>query len=94
MTNNALPNACGNREAQPLHILLMDDHAIVRRGIKQLIAEEFPNAVFGEAQNLVAGMQQLENPAWTIMIFDISLPDGNGLDLLKKLASAIPKRGY
>lgn len=77
-------------QVSPMHVLLMDDHALVRQGIKQLIAQEFPEAVFGEARNLAEAKQHLRSQDWTVMILDISVPDGNGLDLLQEVHLSHP----
>lgn len=65
-----------------MRILLVDDHEIVRRGLKQFLAEEFPAADFGEASRLPAARQLVVEQDWTLVVLDISLPDGSGLDLL------------
>lgn len=66
-------------------ILIVDDHAIVRQGLKGLLAEAFPGALVGEAQNAVEFYKHLRNPIWNLVILDINMPDGNGLELLKVL---------
>jgi DNA-binding NarL/FixJ family response regulator len=65
-----------------MRILLVDDHEIVRRGLKQLLVEEFPAAEFGEASRLPAARQLVAEQDWTLVVLDINLPDGSGLDLL------------
>ena len=73
-----------------LRILIVDDHGIIRQGLKQILADGFPNAVFGEAEN---GNQALEaawkNP-WDVALLDITMPGKGGLEVLKQLVEAQP----
>jgi DNA-binding NarL/FixJ family response regulator len=74
-----------------LRILLVDDHEIVLRGLKQLLAEAFPEAVFGEAGNLPQARQQLTQNRWNLVLLDINLPGGNGLELIADIRRAHPE---
>lgn len=76
-----------------MQILLIDDHEIVRRGLKQLLASEFPNAVFGEASSMSQARTQIVQQDWKLVLLDINLSDGSGLDLIpevKRLCPAAP----
>jgi two-component system, NarL family, invasion response regulator UvrY len=66
-------------------ILIADDHAIVRRGLKQILVEEFDKAHFGEAQDGDEVMSLVEKQPWDIIILDITMPGRNGLDVLKEI---------
>lgn len=66
-------------------ILIVDDHPVVRQGLKQILAEEFPSATFGEAQNAPEALDLVTRRRWDIVILDISLPGKSGLELLKEL---------
>lgn len=68
-----------------VRILLADDHAVVRRGLKQLILEELAHAFVGEAATGQAVLDSVRNENWDAVVLDISLPDKNGLDVLKEL---------
>lgn len=74
-----------------MRALLVDDHEIVRRGLKQLLAEAFPEAVFGEADNLPQARQQLTQHKWNLVLLDINLPGGSGLELISDIRHAHPK---
>jgi two-component system, NarL family, invasion response regulator UvrY len=76
---------------KPLSVLLVDDHAIVRQGVKQIIAQEFPNAVFGEAQNADEALAKLSNSDWSVMIVDVGMPGRNGLEVLSDAQQSNPK---
>ncbi|MDQ3812683.1 MAG: response regulator transcription factor [Armatimonadota bacterium] len=74
-----------------IRILITDDHAIVRRGLKDILADEFPGANFGEAQNAVELLRQLRQQTWDIVILDITMPGRSGLDVLKDVKHEHPK---
>lgn len=73
-----------------MRILLVDDHEIVRRGLKQLLAEAFPKAVFGEASRVPEASELLVEQEWSLVLLDINLPGGSGLDLLTEVKRLRP----
>jgi len=74
-----------------LRILLADDHAVVRRGVKQIIAEAFAQATFGEAQNVPELLKLIGSEHWNIVVLDLNMPDGSGLEALKQIKQAHPQ---
>ncbi len=68
-----------------IRILIVDDHAIVRRGLRDLLSDEFHSAAFGEASDARLALEQLRKKEWDIALLDIALPGKSGLDLLKEL---------
>ena len=74
-----------------MRVLIVDDHAILRSGLKELLADAFPGAAFGEASNAPQALEQLKKKEWDVALLDITLPGKNGLDLLKELKVARPK---
>ncbi len=68
-----------------MRILLVDDHEILRHGLKQLLTELFPEAVFGEAGSVVQARTLIGERQWHLMLLDINLPGGSGLDLLAEV---------
>ena len=74
-----------------MRILLVDDHEIVRRGLKQLLAEEFPKAVFGEATRVPQARELVTQKDWHLVVLDINLPGGSGLDLLAEVRRLRPQ---
>lgn len=68
-----------------LKILLADDHAVVRKGVKQILAENFTQASFGEAQNIHELLEIVDREHWDIVVLDLSMPGGNGLEALKQI---------
>ena len=55
-------------------ILLIDDHPVVRHGIKQILTGAFSPAVIGEAANAQEGFDQIRNSDWDVVVLDITLP--------------------
>ena len=71
-------------------ILLVDDHPIVRQGIKQVLVGAFQPALVGEADNAEEGLSEVRNTAWDVLVLDLTLPGVSGLDLLKDLRRERP----
>jgi DNA-binding NarL/FixJ family response regulator len=78
-------------KSPPLHILLTEDHASTRLGIRQILFEEFPHLEIGEAADAAATLRVLESGTWNLLILDISLPDRHGLDLLAEVRRRHPE---
>jgi two-component system invasion response regulator UvrY len=74
-----------------INILIADDHAVVRRGLKQILSEESDMAVFDEACNAGELLKRIDKRDWDIVILDITLPDRSGLDVLEELKRKLPK---
>ena len=74
-----------------MRILIVDDHAIVRRGLRELLSDEFHGAAFGEASDAQQALEQLRKKEWDVALLDIALPGKSGLDLLKELKTGWPK---
>lgn len=73
-------------------ILVADDHAIIRRGLIQILTEEPDMTVVGEAQNAEELLDLTHEQAWDIAILDVSMPGRGGLEILKDLKSQYPTR--
>jgi len=71
-------------------ILLVDDHVVVRDGLKRLLDELPTKATFGEASSAAEALQLLKLQPWDVVILDISLEDGNGLETLKDIKKIRP----
>ncbi len=74
-----------------INILIADDHSMVRRGLKETLLEEFSTIHFGEANNGDELLREAKGGSWNIIISDLSMPGGNGLELIKQLKQEIPK---
>ncbi|MBM2811491.1 MAG: Response regulator, LuxR family [Chloroflexi bacterium] len=73
-----------------IRVLIVDDHAIVRSGLRALLSNEFRGAAFGEASDARQALEQLRNKKWDVAVLDIVLPGKSGLDLLKELKAEWP----
>jgi len=74
-----------------IKILIADDHAIVREGLKQIVAEEKDMLVAGEAGDTNEMFDLLKKEEFTIIILDISMPGRSGLEALKFLKKNYPE---
>jgi DNA-binding NarL/FixJ family response regulator len=66
-------------------ILLIDDHPTVREGLKHAISDESDFTIVGEAASIHTALEVLGTTDADAIILDLSLPDGDGIDLLKKI---------
>ncbi|HVT61211.1 MAG TPA: response regulator transcription factor [Thermoanaerobaculia bacterium] len=71
-------------------ILLVDDHAVVRQGLRQILEESIPGAVFEDAASAEEAMRKAQAGEWDVAILDLSLPDMSGLEALKELRRSRP----
>jgi len=74
-----------------VRILLVDDHAIFRAGVRQWLGTDATLEVVAEAGSAKAALEQLHQSHPDLVLLDISLPDGSGIDLLGKLLAAQPE---
>jgi len=74
-----------------IKILIADDHAIVREGLKQIVAEENSMRVAGEAGTTAELFKLLQRETWDIVVLDINMPGKSGLEALKQMRSEFPK---
>jgi two-component system, NarL family, invasion response regulator UvrY len=74
-----------------LKILLADDHAVVRQGVKQILAEAFAESSFGEARNAHELLALVGSERWDIVVLDLNMPDSNGLEALKQIKQDHPQ---
>ena len=77
-------------ECLQIRVLIVDDHAIVRRGLKALVSDEFRGAAFGEASDARQALEQLRKNTWDIALLDVTMPGKSGLELLKELKAEWP----
>ena len=74
-----------------IKVLMADDHAIVRKGLRQILNEGSPNCQVEEAINGQEVLNKVYDGAFDILVLDISLPDRNGLELVREIKSVKPK---
>ena len=76
---------------RPLKILIVDDHPMMRVGMRQTLAKEFTDAVLREASDAQQALELVWNEEWDIVLLDITMPGRSGLDGLKELKQVNPK---
>ena len=76
---------------RPWRVLIVDDHEVVRDGIKNILDETPGEVTFGEASTLPEATRLVESQPWDIAILDISLGQRSGLELLKDLKAIRPQ---
>ena len=72
-------------------ILLVDDHAVVRQGLKQILSDTVPAAEFGDAAGGGEALQKVRAEHWHLVILDLSLGENSGLDVLKEIRQMRPR---
>ncbi len=76
-----------------MRILLADDHAMFRSGLRRILEDEFPKVVIGEVQNHHELREQVRSAEWDLLLLDISLGERNGLQelpILKQIRPNLP----
>ena len=74
-----------------IQVLIADDHAILRRGLKEILMRELEGAVCGEAKDATETLSCIEHGDWDLVILDITMPGRSGLEVLRDLKTARPK---
>jgi len=74
-----------------IQILIVDDHAILRRGLKEILEREFPDVSIGGAGTAEQALTQLDSEKWDLVILDITMPGRSGVDVLRHLKALRPK---
>jgi len=74
-----------------MNVLIADDHAVVRRGLKQILLDRYPAAGVAEADNAQEVLNLVCEQHWDILVLDISMPGKSGVEVLKELKKLHPK---
>ena len=74
-----------------MRILITEDHAVVRQGLKLILADHFKKAVFGEARNATEALARVWKEKWDVVVLDITLRGRSGLEVLKEIKRSRPK---
>jgi DNA-binding NarL/FixJ family response regulator len=70
-----------------IRVIIVDDHAIVRQGLKRILSETPDMTVAGEAENGVEALKKIREGEWDVVLLDVSMPGRNGADTLKQILS-------
>jgi len=74
-----------------MRVLIADDHAVFRRGLRETLVEGFSRITFGEARTAQEALDHVRRQDWDVVILDISMPGKSGLDILDELKRLRPK---
>lgn len=74
-----------------IRVLIADDHAIVRQGLRSILADTEDMSVSGEAENGVRALQMARSGDYDVVLMDVNMPDRNGIDTLKLIKKELPK---
>jgi DNA-binding NarL/FixJ family response regulator len=74
-----------------LKVLIADDHAIVRKGLREILREAAANTHVGEASNGDEALAHVQADNWDVVVLDITMPGQNGLEVLKQLKQQKPE---
>ena len=74
-----------------IRVLIADDHAILRRGLKEILVRELDQVTCGEAEDAQQALTEVQSHTWDLVILDISMPGRSGLDLLGDLRQTQPQ---
>lgn len=73
-----------------IRILLADDYTIIRKGVRQILTQEYPSAQIEELEEEDEWRQKIENTTWDIIISDLPMPDRGGLETLRRTRQEFP----
>jgi two-component system invasion response regulator UvrY len=74
-----------------MRILIADDHAVVRLGLKKILTEAFKRAYIGEATNSQEALERVWKEPWDVVILDLTMPGRSGLEVLKEIKRERPR---
>jgi two-component system invasion response regulator UvrY len=74
-----------------IHVLVADDHPLIRSGLRHVLAEQPDFAPPGEAEDAQEAIQQIGQQTWDLLILDIGMPGQSGLELIPELRRRYPE---
>jgi two-component system, NarL family, invasion response regulator UvrY len=74
-----------------MQILIVDDHPIMRQGIRELLTRQYSEATVAEAKNAAQMLSQVRQHDWDLLVLDLNLPDKSGLDCLQEVKRMRPR---
>jgi two-component system, NarL family, response regulator DevR len=80
----------GPQTFMPLRVMIVDDHEVVRDGIKALLAEEEGLTIAGEAGSVREAIDRADGARPDVVVMDIRLPDGSGIDATREIRARLP----
>ena len=74
-----------------IRVFVLDDHELVRTGLRTLLEAESDMEVVGEAGTAEEGLQLIRELEPDVAILDVRLPDGNGIEVCREIQSVLPR---
>lgn len=74
-----------------LRILIADDHSVVRKGLRQILLDEFPTAKIEEVPDAEELIKKVMSDKWDVVVSDLSMPGRSGLDALQQIKLSHPQ---
>jgi DNA-binding NarL/FixJ family response regulator len=74
-----------------IRILLADDHTIIRKGLKQILLDEYPSAIIEEANDAEEVIKKTMTTSYSIIICDLSMPGRSGMDVVLHMKQNCPE---
>ena len=91
MTQPASGPPSGEETAQPISVFLLDDHEVVRRGVRDLLEAEPDIRVIGEAGTVSSALARIPALRPDVAVLDVRLPDGDGVSVCREIRSKMPE---
>ena len=79
------------RDGRPIGVFLLDDHEIVRRGVRELLEAEPDIVVVGEAGTAASALARIPALRPDVAVLDVRLPDGDGVSVCRDIRSSMPE---
>ena len=90
MANPASGSASRDDAARPIAVFLLDDHEVVRRGVRDLLEAEPDIKVVGEAGTASSALARIPALKPEVAVLDVRLPDGDGVSVCREIRSRMP----
>lgn len=74
-----------------IRVFIVDDHEIIRQGLKMILKEASDLVVVGEAQDGIEALRKIKNTDCDVMLLDMNMPGRSGIDLLADIKALKPK---
>ena len=74
-----------------IRILLADDHTIIRKGVRQILTQAYPNVQFEEIEEGEEWTEKIRVSNWDMVISDLHMPDRGGFDTLQRIRQSFPQ---
>lgn len=75
----------------PIRVLIVDDHPVIRRGLREILSEEEGLEVGGEGSTAAEALQLVQGQHWDVVLLDITMPGRNGLEALRDIKAFRPE---